>query len=659
MHNRSKSSNLQSRTALTERESHNELRRYRNCLDLQTRLLSLPGFAIYSEALLDSPDPVVCIRQVFRSGIPLCHLFNLLPTRLYPRIDLDLATLHNESYAQRLAIAQFALRVHHAFKCDHFTLSDILLSELTSGFDKVLNAVSIVVDHLSLTEVSQGPKSLKHYHSSSSNRLLPQNNDCSGKINDLLTSERNYVAKMETLKNFSNALAATEILDSESISLIFPKKMFVFARKFRIQLECIAQLPMEDQDWGTPFVSHAMDLTMNLRIHCVNWILLKPALADFDMGSLQIPGFQATSESVNTLVSAPLERLSYYHKFLEKFISLSASTNHKNLKEQRLGVTCIQQVMDTIQKAQKKATSDQVCETLKTRIADWQGLSIDSLGQLILEDHLLTRRNDILQNFHVFLFENALMLCDEILPPLPTNNSRIGRRRVSSVSTPPSKDNTLYIKDHISIRAITNASRTEFRRLQDDGLRLFFELTLFMGGHVLSLLYPDHDDMQRWFYELQPVQQRKEETKHKGINGSQSQDVVRPSTRLNIPTQRKRASSYSGTLTDIENGPLPESLLSLPLIVHRSAFVKLHFGGNSFVLLVPLPVEFEDLLDRIDKKLRFLPEWTLEGTIITHTSANGHVVSIGPTTPLETMFQEGLMVSLRVKKLRKRTVAVG
>ena len=108
---------------------------YRDCLNLQTRLLSLPGFNLYSD-LLNEADPVACIRGLFAIGIPLCHLFNLLPHRSNPTIDLDF-TLRDDEYVKRIAIAQFSLRSNQAFGCPHFSIKDVLDPAATIGFHKV------------------------------------------------------------------------------------------------------------------------------------------------------------------------------------------------------------------------------------------------------------------------------------------------------------------------------------------------------------------------------------------------------------------------------------------------------------------------------------------------------------------------------------------
>ncbi|KAE9399915.1 hypothetical protein BT96DRAFT_993547 [Gymnopus androsaceus JB14] len=116
------------------------------------------GFNLYSD-LLNEADPVACIRGLFAIGIPLCHLFNLLPHRLYPKIDLDF-TLRDDEYMKRIAIAQFALRSNQAFGCSHFSINDVLDPAATIGFHKALNAVSVVLDQLRLNEIKGPAKQL-------------------------------------------------------------------------------------------------------------------------------------------------------------------------------------------------------------------------------------------------------------------------------------------------------------------------------------------------------------------------------------------------------------------------------------------------------------------------------------------------------------------
>ncbi|KAF5377802.1 hypothetical protein D9757_008108 [Collybiopsis confluens] len=614
--------------------THNDI--HRRCLNLRSRLLTLPGFALYSELLLNETDPVASIRGLFALGIPLCHIFNLLPPRHYPRIKLDFS--QSDEFTKRMALALFALRAHQTFGCQHFTATDVS-SELTASFLKALNALTILLDKISakaasgleIEQPSPGPKDIANH---------------SDVVRKLLKSEHTFIKKMETLESFSNALIAIGILDPETASLVFPKKLFTFARKFRIRLECVAQLPRREQDWGALFINHAMDITMNLRIYCVNIILIKPALTDLDVASLHLHGLRASSNAVETLLSVPLEHLE-----LCRLSTATFSTHYRNLSE---GVACLKRMMRTVVHVQKKATSDQICDSLKNRIADWRGLELSSLGLVVLEGSLLTRRNDILQNFEVFVFEKRLLLCDETLPPPPSSSSRIGRRKVSSASVPPTKGNSkmLYIKDHFEIREISSISTSEYERLQDNAPRVFFELALTTEFYILSLLFSRQQDMQKWHSELEDVRN----APNSAIT-SQFPSQVEEIASFPLPTEKefvinKRTSrTYSGTLTDLESGPVPQSFLQLTSTNPRSAFVKFQFGGHVFVLSVVIPVQYDELMDRIDKKLRYsgFPGWNREGKIITYTAANGHLLHIGPETSLDSMFQEGTMVSLSIQ----------
>lgn len=108
---------------------------------------------------------------------------------------------------------------------------------------------------------------------------------------------------------------------------------------------------------------------------------------------------------------------------------------------------------------------------------------------------------------------------------------------------------------------------------------------------------------------------------------------------------RKRSATHSGALTrSLSQSP------GFPIMTsRRCAFVKLHFGSNTSVLSMDLPVTFDTLIERIDKKLRYSQEWCGERRLITHWTDNGDIVLLGRETALEHIFQEGVMISLHIE----------
>ncbi|KIK61626.1 hypothetical protein GYMLUDRAFT_42643 [Collybiopsis luxurians FD-317 M1] len=125
--------------------------------------------------------------------------------------------------------------------------------------------------------------------------------------------------------------------------------------------------------------------------------------------------------------------------------------------------------------------------------------------------------------------------------------------------------------------------------------------------------------------------------------------------RTRSASKEKSVSSRMGFLINLDNGPLPDVPLLKPLSTSGRTFVKLESNKSVFTLSIPLPVQYDALLERIDKKLRNCGIWrsnegrSIFAREITYTTAEGQVVVVGPESPFESMFEEENMVSLRVQ----------
>lgn len=168
-----------------------------------------------------------------------------------------------------------------------------------------------------------------------------------------------------------------------------------------------------------------------------------------------------------------------------------------------------------------------------------------------------------------------------------------------------------------------------------------------MGTFTVSLLYLHRKDMQRWCNELRHLQQLKfkgEVRNHTHLDGHTT-PVLSEDIFSQPQYSRKRSATHSGALTRAQN----QSPSFHPITSRHCAFVKLHFGSNTSVLSMDLPVTFNMLIERIDKKLRYSQEWCGEKRLITHWTNNGDIVLLGRETALEYIFQEGVMISLHIE----------
>jgi len=84
-------------------------------------------------------------------------------------------------------------------------------------------------------------------------------------IKELITTEREYVASLEKLMEFRNELQAKNLLNSDTIHLLFANlpQLVEFQRRFLIGVEVLVTLPEEKQQFGSLF-TRMVTSTLNL-----------------------------------------------------------------------------------------------------------------------------------------------------------------------------------------------------------------------------------------------------------------------------------------------------------------------------------------------------------------------------------------------------------
>jgi len=171
---------------------------------------------------------------------------------------------------------------------------------------KVINTVTAIVKHLSPDTFDSPPPSPPSISSHDSLDSLageatavpPANAQESARnniIREMVETERKYVQDLEvmqvhlnsdclfvyvfiSLQKYSNALSQANIIDQDTIHLLFPNlnKLLNFQRKFLIRFESTAELPWQNQRWGqhflesvSPYLGHVPYMAFPLSLaHC-------------------------------------------------------------------------------------------------------------------------------------------------------------------------------------------------------------------------------------------------------------------------------------------------------------------------------------------------------------------------------------------------------
>ncbi len=118
---------------------------YQQCSSLRTRLMHLQGFqdwfsvAAPPDSSRRSTDPVTQLWDVFALGVPLCYLYNLLPSAAAPlAVNTDVTAFDSSNErAKKHAIALFSMNIKQVPNCEGFTVRDLWDRNSTDGFVKV------------------------------------------------------------------------------------------------------------------------------------------------------------------------------------------------------------------------------------------------------------------------------------------------------------------------------------------------------------------------------------------------------------------------------------------------------------------------------------------------------------------------------------------
>ena len=124
---------------------------YQQCSSLRTRLMRVQDFPPFfslsvptdASSSRRSTDPVTQLWDCFALGVPLCFLYNLIPTVQPLVVDCDASSFDpSNEKARKRAIAMFAMGLNSIEGCGTFMVMDLWDRDSTDGFVKVRHLCS-------------------------------------------------------------------------------------------------------------------------------------------------------------------------------------------------------------------------------------------------------------------------------------------------------------------------------------------------------------------------------------------------------------------------------------------------------------------------------------------------------------------------------------
>ncbi|KAH7927495.1 hypothetical protein BV22DRAFT_1111043 [Leucogyrophana mollusca] len=508
---------------------------YQQCSALRSRLMRIPEFSDYfilsspSGSLRQSTDPVTQLWDCFALGIPLCYLFNLLPSKTSPiALNTDPAAFDpsNERTKKR-AIALFAMRVNEVENCEQFTVTDLWERHSTDGLVKVVNTVITVVDLLPSDIFEAAPLSPTQLASHDSvdsliadvpNTAVPANAREAARNNivrEMVETERKYVQDLEVMQKYATALSQSNTIDQDTIHLLFPglNKLLNFQRKFLIRLESTAEMPWKDQRWGLHFLENEEEFTV-YEPYCANYT----NAADLMLAEEQNLGvhnnlINAKSELPAFLIK-PVQRICKYPLLLDSLIKASSAEDYPHYEELQGGSAAAKRITDKINEAQRRAENLQTVKNLEGRVKDWKGHHLSNFGNLLLDDIFTVTKSEVDREYHVFLFEKIILCCKEALQPAPSgkrgakNNSILKKQAAPqpagspALGAPSKKDTPLLLKGRIFLNNVTQAIPSSPRNSTGSSVTNPYSLAVWWRGdddlEYFTLRCRSEEQLRQW-----------------------------------------------------------------------------------------------------------------------------------------------------------------
>ncbi|KAF8070021.1 hypothetical protein FPV67DRAFT_1651591 [Lyophyllum atratum] len=542
---------------------------YQQCSSLRNRLMRIRGFEYYfslaaAEDSRQSTDPVTQMWDLFSFGISLCYIFDQLPAH-EGFTKINNSTFNQDEFdanpdkPKKRAIALFAMQIRTnkvtqaVSGCEEFTVTDLWDRNSTDGLVKVINTVTAIVDHLppdafEATHSSTPSQSSYDSHTTTSSLTLvnppPANAQETARnniIREMVETERKYVQDLEIMQKYSNALSQGNIIDQDTIHLLFPglNKLLNFQRKFLIRFESTAELPWQSQRWGQLFIEHEDEFVV-YEPYCANYTSASELMLASEQNLTALNHLINVKGELPAFLIKPIQRVCKYPLLLDSLIKACASSGYQHFDELKRGSESAKRITDKINEAQRRAENELTVKSLYSRIDDWKGHHLENFGELLLDDIFVVTKSEIDREYHVFLFEKIILCCKEVVPQAANGRAKVGKSNSilkkqaapppltlpGGVGQPVKKSTPLLLKGRIFLGNVTQATPVSPRMStkSDVTIPTHYPLAVWWKGdddlEYFTLRCRREDQMRQWEAQINRLIKESAQRRASERNGS-------------------------------------------------------------------------------------------------------------------------------------------
>ncbi|KAI0216115.1 Guanine nucleotide exchange factor for Cdc42p [Massospora cicadina] len=610
------------------------------CNNISQRLRCIPNFDPYlsvAKQQLESDesynpimgiDPVSLLWKTFRQGSSLTAMYNVLdvaaPLKITPLEEID-------AKKAKASVYHFLLKCKNSldFKEDElFAITDLFKDD-TNAFIKVLKTVSLLLDKMEsekLIDTSQ-------LELDPANKVGPLDNRARV-VTEMLQTERKYIQDLEKLQDYMQECQASKLISPETHRFLFANlhSLVDFQRRFLIGVECNALLPAEEQRFGGLFMTMEEAFSV-YEPFCANYgnasdIAVKEAPQLMAISHILEPKYELPSFLIK-----PIQRICKYPLLLRELIRYTKEEEYPHYAELTLGMEAINRVAGRVNEMRRKEENFNLCGDLKTRVVNWDSLVIDDFGELLQSDKFTVVGKDQKEReMYIFLFQDILICCKE----LSAGSKRAKQFPKRATGGPP-----LELRGRIPAKSLVKvADRTTEG---DTYLRVYWRAD---DMQILILKCRNEEQVRLWKTPIEALIQKNKLTK--GKPGANLEDgylgkphnaplPAIPRTMQAEATHgffRNRSASSpnihairgSNGAWEMANGnphayngvAKPSEGLDARKVSVDGALgpaspvgrntsltkVKLNYLEDVFIIMVPFTIDYEELLEKVEKKLR-------------------------------------------------------
>lgn len=596
-------------------------------------------------------DPVTQLWSLFRLGAPLCILFNMLqprtPLTVDPHAAANRASIDVRTCKRSVYDFVQGCKAELGYSDDElFTISN-LFSENTGDLIKVMRTVSMVVETLEARHLLP-PKTAPI--------TAPATRDARyNVVQELLQTERKYVQDLEILHDYQNRLLEAEILNPDTIHLMFlnVSALVDFQRRVLVGIEHVCSLPVEEQRFGALF------LNMEAGFHIYEPYALNQK-ASSDLAVQEAPKLTALAHIIEptyelqAFLIKPIQRICKYPLLLRELVKVSSS-DHPYASELLDGLEAIKRVTNSVNETQRRVENVAIIQDLCERIDSWKSYNLEDFGDLLYMDHLTIAKESGEYEYLVYLFEAIILCCKE---------TRDKKGKTMSLPSKKPQKTVLSLKGRIYIANVTNMiSSTE------NG----YSLTLTYKGDgygSMTMRFRHEEQLRQWdatikqlhdWYNQDSYESHFSPLVESPISSRNSQQSSHLSEDLDRLTLGNR--SLSGPVPKL--GPRQHSTTSINGMHgangmnHSSVSIASSNGGGMsrarsastpgfddgsmrpsnikvrvqyfqdvFTLIVPAKVTYDQLIERVERKVRLCGKVVPAPLRIKYQDEDGDMVTI-------------------------------